>query len=130
DLTLCFGAFLERMRALGFGDARRVPLSVAPRADHSLGGLWVDHDVDARGELSQTSARNHATNLDGLYAVGECGQLYAGKGLLSGNGLLASVFGGRLAARAIQTYGESLARSAWDLPPSIFEKAEAREHEA
>jgi succinate dehydrogenase/fumarate reductase flavoprotein subunit len=43
--------------------------------------------------------------------------------------LLACLFGGQLAAASLARYCASLDRSAWDLPGSLFEKAETRERE-
>jgi len=72
---------------------------VAPNG--SCGGLWVDYEADEQGEIVVDSARNHATNLAGLYAVGEAAYLYHGACRLSGNDLLARLYGARLAAWAI-----------------------------
>jgi succinate dehydrogenase / fumarate reductase flavoprotein subunit len=125
--TTPFEGWFSHQQKLGQEDARTTALQVHPAADQTLGGLWVDYEVDAAGALLADSPRNHATSISGLFAAGECAYQYKGAGMLSGNALLSCVFGGQLAARAIQSHIGSLERSSWDLPPSVFEKAEQRE---
>ena len=90
----------------------------------------MDHEANDAGAIVRGSARNHATNIPGLYAVGDAACMYHGAQRLPGNGLLASAFGGTLAGLAVATYRAAMARSAFDLPRSIFEKAEKAEVEA
>jgi succinate dehydrogenase / fumarate reductase, flavoprotein subunit len=130
EVLLRVGSAFDVLRRRGLGDGLREPLHVEARPDSTLGGLWVDHEVHSDGSLKDDSPRNHATNLPGLFAVGECAHLYEGAGMLAGNAMLAALFGGNLAATAIASYTASIVRSAFDLPPSLFEKAESREREA
>jgi succinate dehydrogenase / fumarate reductase flavoprotein subunit len=106
------------------------PMKVFPAVHYSMGGLWVDYEADARGSLKAGSPRNHATNLPGLYAVGEVEYQYHGANRLGANSLLSCIWGGMATGPAVASYQKGLAKSAYDLPKSIFEKAEKREQES
>src|SRR5262249_15164603 len=79
-----------------------------------------------RGSLKMGSPRNHATNIPGLYAVGEVDYQYHGANRLGANSLLSCIYGGMVSGPAAASYQKSLAKSAYDLPKSIFAKAEKR----
>jgi succinate dehydrogenase / fumarate reductase flavoprotein subunit len=110
-------------------DPYKNPMKVFPAVHYSMGGLWVDYERDARGSLKAGSPRNHATNIPGLYAVGEVDYQYHGANRLGANSLLSCIYGGMVSGPGVATYQKSLARSPFDLPRSIFEKAEKREQE-
>jgi succinate dehydrogenase / fumarate reductase flavoprotein subunit len=59
------------------------PMEVAPTAHYSMGGVWVD-------------AETHATDVEGLYAVGECASGVHGANRLGGNSLAEAVVFGRI----------------------------------
>lgn len=109
---------------LGAGDPLAGPVKVFPAASATLGGLWVDFEKGEAGRPVRGSPRNHATSVPGLYAVGEVEHQYHGAQRLPGNALLASIFGASLCAQAVASYRGAMARSAYDLPRSIFEKSE------
>jgi succinate dehydrogenase / fumarate reductase flavoprotein subunit len=110
-------------------DPYRNPMKVFPAVHYSMGGLWVDHEPDARGSLKVGSPRNQATSLTGLYAVGEVDYQYHGANRLGANSLLSCLYGGLVAGPAIATYLDNLDRSAHDVPAATFEAAEKREQE-
>lgn len=60
------------------------PIPVAPSVHFFMGGLAVH--------------LNHETNIERLYAVGECASMYHGANRLGGNSLLAALYGGVVAA--------------------------------
>jgi succinate dehydrogenase / fumarate reductase flavoprotein subunit len=63
-------------------------MEVAPTAHYSMGGVWVDPET-------------HATDVEGLYAVGECASGVHGANRLGGNSLAeAVVFGQVVGAEA------------------------------
>jgi succinate dehydrogenase / fumarate reductase, flavoprotein subunit len=64
-------------------DITRTPMEVAPTAHYSMGGVWVD-------------AKTHATDVEGLYAVGECASGVHGANRLGGNSLAEAVVFGRI----------------------------------
>jgi succinate dehydrogenase / fumarate reductase, flavoprotein subunit len=105
------------------------PMRVFPAVHYSMGGLWVDFERAADGALAKASPRNQATNLEGLYAVGEVDYQYHGANRLGANSLLSCIYAGMVAGPAIATYRKNLARSSWDMPGGLFDKAERRETE-
>ena len=68
-------------------DVTKESIPVYPSVHFFMGGLWVD--------------RNHKTSIDALYAVGECASRYHGANRLGGNSLLAAIYSGKVAAKAI-----------------------------
>jgi succinate dehydrogenase / fumarate reductase, flavoprotein subunit len=64
-------------------DITSTPMEVAPTAHYSMGGVWVDADT-------------HATDVEGLYAVGECASGVHGANRLGGNSLAEAVVFGRI----------------------------------
>jgi len=120
------GGILEIYEKFAGVDPYKNPMKVFPAVHYSMGGLWVDFEKDARGSLRMGSPRNHATNIPGLYAVGEVDYQYHGANRLGANSLLSCIYGGIVAGPAVASYQKSLAKSAFDLPKSIFEKAEKK----
>src|SRR5271165_3031258 len=100
------------------------PMRVFPAVHYSMGGLWVDYETSSAGSLVMGSPRNHATNIPGLYAVGEADYQYHGANRLGANSLLSCIWGGMITGPAIATYRNNMARSAYDLPSSLFERAQ------
>jgi succinate dehydrogenase / fumarate reductase, flavoprotein subunit len=129
QLARRLGGVLDLYQQVTGEDPTLHPMRVSPAVHYGLGGLWVDYEADADGTLQWGSPRNHATNLPGLYAVGEVDYQYHGAGCLGGNSLLGCLFGGMLAGAALAAYRGTLARSAFELPASLFEKARSREGE-
>jgi succinate dehydrogenase / fumarate reductase, flavoprotein subunit len=113
--------------ALGRSDPRQVP--VFPMVAGLRGGVWVDYDTDADGRISTDSPRSQATSVPGLFAAGDVEYQYHGAGALAGNVLTACHVAGALAARGMIAFRGALARSAFDLPASLFERAEKRASE-
>ena len=64
-------------------DITRAPMEVAPTAHYSMGGVWVD-------------AETHGTDVEGLFAVGECASGVHGANRLGGNSLAEAVVFGRI----------------------------------
>src|SRR5262249_48797196 len=123
------GGILEIYEKFAGVDPYKNPMKVFPAVHYSMGGLWVDYERDAKGSLRTGSPRNHATNIPGLYAVGEVDYQYHGANRLGANSLLSCIYGGMACGPAVASYQKSLPRSAFDLPKSIFEKAEKRAQE-
>jgi len=111
-------------------DPYKNPMKVFPAVHYSMGGLWVDYERDANGSLKTGSPRNHSTNIPGLYAVGEVDYQYHGANRLGANSLLSCIWGGMATGPAVATYQKNLAKSAFDLPKSTFEKAEKKAQDA
>ena len=62
-------------------------IEVAPGIHYFMGGIKVNI--------------NHETNIEGLYAAGECAAAYHGANRLGGNSLLGAIYGGKTAAESI-----------------------------
>ena len=69
-----------------FFDPAVQPIAVGPGIHFFMGGVWVDDC--------------HRTEIEGLYAAGECACQYHGANRLGGNSLLAALYGGRKAAES------------------------------
>ena len=63
------------------------PIPIYPGIHYFMGGILTDE--------------NHKTNVDGLYAAGECSCQYHGANRLGGNSLLGAIHGGCIAAENI-----------------------------
>ena len=113
-------AFALQKKLGGIGSAVRV----FPAVQRTLGGLWTDFERDDRGAPKMGSPRNHATNIPGLYAVGDVQYQYHGKRRLPGNAALACIYSAMLAAPAVRAYREAAGSRVAELPRSILEKAE------
>jgi succinate dehydrogenase / fumarate reductase, flavoprotein subunit len=103
------------------------PMRVFPAVHYSMGGLWVDFERAHNGSLVLGSPRNQATSIPGLYACGEVEYQYHGANRLGANSLLSCLWGGMVAGPAIAAYRKNMQRSAWDLPSSLFDRAQRRE---
>jgi succinate dehydrogenase / fumarate reductase flavoprotein subunit len=67
---------------------RNVPMKVYPAPHYAMGGIYVD--------------ANHRTEVNGLYACGECDFLYHGGNRLGGNSLLSATYSGYRVAKTIK----------------------------
>jgi succinate dehydrogenase / fumarate reductase, flavoprotein subunit len=76
-------------------DMTTAPIEVAPTAHYSMGGVLVD-------------AETRATEVEGLFAAGECAAGVHGANRLGGNSLTESLVFGRLAAAAAARWSEDL----------------------
>jgi succinate dehydrogenase / fumarate reductase flavoprotein subunit len=68
-------------------DITKESIPVYPSVHFFMGGIAVD--------------KEHNTSVNHLYAIGECASRYHGANRLGGNSLLAAIYGGWVAARAI-----------------------------
>ena len=66
---------------------RKTPMKVYPAPHYSMGGIFVDN--------------KHRTEIQGLYACGECDFMYHGGNRLGGNSLLSATYSGYIAAKTI-----------------------------
>lgn len=66
-------------------DIRKTPIRVSPGIHYFMGGIYVD--------------KRHRTDIQHLYAAGECCAQYHGANRLGGNSLLGALYGGRIAAQ-------------------------------
>ncbi|MES9971766.1 MAG: succinate dehydrogenase (quinone) flavoprotein subunit [Candidatus Thiodiazotropha sp.] len=98
-------AILDIYRKFHGTDPVHEPMEIYPSAHYAMGGLWVDFEKDpSTGGMRPGSPRNHATNIPGLYACGECDYGYHGANRLGANSLLSASFSGRVAGEAVANY--------------------------
>ncbi len=76
-------------------DITREPMEVAPTAHYSMGGVRVDGET-------------HATDVEGLYVVGECASGVHGANRLGGNSLAECIVFGKIVGREAATVSASL----------------------
>jgi succinate dehydrogenase / fumarate reductase, flavoprotein subunit len=76
-------------------DITHTPMEVAPTAHYSMGGVWVD-------------AETHATDVEGLFAVGESATGTHGANRLGGNSLGECLVFGRIVGREAAAWSASL----------------------
>lgn len=74
-------------------DVTKESIPVYPSVHFFMGGLAVGKD--------------HKTSIDNLYAIGECASMYHGANRLGGNSLLAAIYSGNVAAKAICSLPEN-----------------------
>ena len=84
---------LELCRKYAGLDVTKESIPVYPSVHFFMGGLAV--------------SRDHKTSVDNLYAVGECASMYNGANRLGGNSLLAAIYSGQVAAKAIGSLPEN-----------------------
>ena len=76
-------------------DITTAPMEVAPTAHYSMGGVLVDGET-------------HATDVEGLYAVGECASGVHGANRLGGNSLAECLVFGKVVGREAARWSRSL----------------------
>ena len=74
-------------------DPRETPMKIFPGMHYTMGGLWVDF--------------NQSTNIQGIFAAGECEYQYHGANRLGANSLVSCIFGGFTAGPNAVRYAKS-----------------------
>ena len=106
-------------------DPRKTPMKIFPAVHYTMGGLWVDWP--ATGDSDRFERYRHMTNIQGLFACGECDFQYHGANRLGANSLLSCIYSGMVAASEAYWYVDNLSVSAEEVQGKYFEKAEAEE---
>jgi succinate dehydrogenase flavoprotein subunit len=76
-------------------DPRDVPMKIFPGMHYTMGGMWVDF--------------NQATNIQGIYAAGECDYSIHGANRLGANSLVSCIYGGFISGPQAVKYAKNLA---------------------
>jgi succinate dehydrogenase / fumarate reductase flavoprotein subunit len=93
---------------------------------YSMGGLWVDFAKDeTTGRLDESSLRNQATSVPGLYAGGEVDFSIHGANRLGANSLVSCLYAGRIGGPAMVRYAREKA-SKLPAADAAFAAAKAR----
>ncbi|HEX4148774.1 MAG TPA: succinate dehydrogenase flavoprotein subunit, partial [Pirellulales bacterium] len=112
-------------------DPREVPMKIFPAVHYSMGGLWVDYEASGSGGLLIGSPRNQATNIPGLYAIGECDYQYHGANRLGANSLLSCIFSGLIVAPGLQNWMKSIPGGpAGEQGSSLYDNARKKHQQA
>jgi succinate dehydrogenase / fumarate reductase flavoprotein subunit len=85
----------QTMLELQMLDITTEAIEIAPTAHYSMGGVWVRPE-------------DHATDVPGLYAIGEAASGLHGANRLGGNSLIELLVYGRITARAAVAYADAL----------------------
>jgi len=109
------GGILEIYEKFAGEDPRKKPMKVFPGVHYSMGGMWVDYD--------------QMTNIQGLFAVGECDYQYHGANRLGANALLSCIYSGMVAGPAAARFASGLKKSAADAGHECFEREKRRQEE-
>jgi succinate dehydrogenase / fumarate reductase flavoprotein subunit len=92
-------------------------MKVFPGMHYSMGGLWVAFAKDERtGMLDETSIRNQATNVPGLYAGGEVDFSIHGANRLGANSLLSCLYAGKIGGPAMVRYARETGAKLPEVP--------------
>ena len=108
-------AILDIYRKFHGDDPIHEPMVIYPSAHYAMGGLWVDFEIDSSGGMKPGSPRNHATNIPGLYACGECDYGYHGANRLGANSLLSASYSGRVTGESVASYLQGLSGDTQDV---------------
>jgi succinate dehydrogenase / fumarate reductase, flavoprotein subunit len=123
ELDRKLGGILEIYEKFQGVDPRTTPMKIFPAVHYSMGGLWVDYERTTDGGLRLGSPRNQATNIPGLYAIGECDYQYHGANRLGANSLLSCIFSGLIVAPAVLNWRASQAKSATARSAALYAQA-------
>jgi succinate dehydrogenase / fumarate reductase flavoprotein subunit len=115
-------AILDIYRKFHGDDPVQEPMVIYPSAHYAMGGLWVDFERDERGGIKPGSPRNHATNIPGLYACGECDYGYHGANRLGANSLLSASYSGRVTGESVASYLKGLQDNAQGVPDQPYQE--------
>src|SRR5712672_1731385 len=78
-------------------DPRDTPMKIFPGMHYTMGGLWVDFE--------------QRTNIEGLYAAGECDYSVHGANRLGANSLVSCIYGGFIAGPHAVKYAHGVIKS-------------------
>jgi len=119
------GGIMEIYEKFQGVDPRHHPMKIFPAVHYSMGGLWVDYEADAKGDLIKDSPRQQMTNIQGLYASGECDYAYHGANRLGANSLVSCIYAGFISGPAMISYAKNKASSkaGGDAPSGLLESA-------
>jgi len=105
-------------------DPISTPMRIYPAVHYTMGGLWVDYELNGDGSWNVDSHRNQMTNIPGLYAAGECDFQYHGANRLGANALLSCLVGGEIAAQGIMAYTKSMDSGSDSVTSKMLEDAQ------
>jgi len=129
ELDRKLGGILEIYEKFQGVDPRVEPMRIFPAVHYSMGGLWADYVRASDGGLEPGAPQNHMTNIEGLYAIGECDYHYHGANRLGANSLLSCIFTGLFTGPSIVNYIGSQSGGHTDVSSSLIEGAVSTQSE-
>ena len=105
------------------------PMRIYPAVHYTMGGLWVNYEKGHETAIDPDSPLNQMTNIEGLYAAGECEYQYHGANRLGANALLSCLYGGEIAAQGILSYLKNK-EGGWDTVPASLVESARKERQA
>lgn len=110
-------------------DPLNEPMKIFPAVHYTMGGLWVGYTKDEKtGGMKAGDPKNLATNIPGLYAMGECNFAYHGANRLGANSLLSCIFDGLFGGTCIRNYiTDGTQTAAADVPQSAYDAVVTQE---
>lgn len=108
ELDVKLGGIIEIYEKFMGEDPRKVPMKIFPAVHYSMGGLWVDYD--------------QMTNIQGLFAAGECDYSQHGANRLGANSLLSAIYGGMVAGPKAVEYINGLEKSSDNIPSTLYDQ--------
>ena len=129
ELDRKLGGILEIYEKFQGVDPREEPMRIFPAVHYSMGGLWADYVKSADGGLEMGAPQNHMTNIQGLYAMGECDYHYHGANRLGANSLLSCIFTGLFTGPSIVSYMNSQSGGAADVTEAMKSTATKKEQD-
>ncbi|WZY00769.1 succinate dehydrogenase flavoprotein subunit [Bacillus sp. FSL W7-1360] len=115
ELDIKLGGIIEIYEKFMGDDPRKVPMKIFPAVHYSMGGLWVDYD--------------QMTNIQGLFAAGECDYSQHGANRLGANSLLSAIYGGMVAGPKAVEYAQGLQTTVEGLSSTLFENEMKKEQD-
>ncbi|MGI9471398.1 MAG: succinate dehydrogenase flavoprotein subunit [Rubripirellula sp.] len=123
ELDRKLGGILEIYEKFQGVDPRIEPMRIFPAVHYSMGGLWADYAKSGDGGLLAGAPQNHMTNVEGLFAIGECDYHYHGANRLGANSLLSCIFTGLFTGSSILNYAENQSSGHAEVPSSLTDAA-------
>ena len=96
-------------------DPRDTPMKIFPGMHYTMGGLWVDFEQQ--------------TNIEGLYAAGECDYSIHGANRLGANSLMSCIYGGFVAGPNAVKYAHNVIKSGKHPAGHVFDSERKRQEE-
>ncbi len=115
ELDIKLGGIIDIYEKFVGDDPRKVPMKIFPAVHYSMGGLWVDY--------------NQMTNIEGLFAAGECDYSQHGANRLGANSLLSAIYGGMVAGPNAVEYMRGLDKSSESLSSTLYDRQVKMEQE-
>jgi succinate dehydrogenase / fumarate reductase flavoprotein subunit len=109
------GGILDIYEKFVGDDPHEVPMKIFPGMHYTMGGLWVDKD--------------QMTNIQGLYAIGECDYSIHGANRLGANSLLSCIYAGFVAGPNSVKYAKGVGAAPENLAAS-FDNEKKRQVES